>query len=177
MLVDAAGQRFVAPINHFIASEPKRSERSVLAAVQPFPRNDGKPARLMNEKVESLTVPVIEEELKLGRETVETGRVRVRTVPEERLETVSSPLLRTEVLVERIPMEEEADGVPPVRDEGETIVVPVVEERLVKKLFLVEEVRLSRRASAQDVDQQIKLRSQRVSVEREESSGAQQSKE
>lgn len=131
----------------------------------------------MPDKVDSVSIPVVEEELKLGREAVETGRVEVRTVPEERTETVTQALLKTDVLVERVPREEEIDAIPPVRDEGDTIVVPVVEERLVKKLFLIEEVRLSRRASTEDFDQQIKLRSQRVVVERQESSGEPSTKE
>jgi uncharacterized protein (TIGR02271 family) len=125
----------------------------------------------MSDEVETVSIPVIEEELKLGRETVETGRVRVRTEPQQRTERISEPLLKTEALIERVPRDEEVETVPPVRQEGDTIVVPVVEERLVKKLFLVEEVRLSRRASTEQIDREIKLRSQRVVVEREESSG------
>lgn len=125
----------------------------------------------MAEEVETATIPVVEEQLTLGRETVESGVVRVRTVPEERIEAVTEPILRTEVVIERVPKDEEIQAVPAVREEEETIIVPVVQERLVRKLFLVEEVRLSRRASREDIDQQIKLRSQRVVVEREESSG------
>jgi stress response protein YsnF len=125
----------------------------------------------MSTEVESVSIPVIEEELKLDRESVETGRVRVRTVPEEHTEKITESLLRTDVLIERVPKDERIDAIPPVREEGDTVVVSVVEERLVKKLFLVEEVRLSRRASNQDIEQPVKLRSQHVVVEREESSG------
>jgi stress response protein YsnF len=125
----------------------------------------------MRTKVESVSIPVIEEELKLDREAVQTGRVRVHTTPEERIETVSESLLRTEVRIERVQKNEEIDAIPPLRDEGDTVVVPVVEERLVRKLFLVEEVRLKRRVATEEINQQIKLRSQRVDVERTESSG------
>ena len=131
----------------------------------------------MSSKVDSVSIPVIEEELRLGRETVETGKVQVHTVPQERTETVTQALLRTDVTVERVPKDVEIDSIPSVRDEGDTIVVPVVEERLVRKLFLVEEVRLVRRASTEDIDQQITLRSQQVVVEREESSGDPSTKE
>jgi uncharacterized protein (TIGR02271 family) len=131
----------------------------------------------MRTKVDSVSIAVVEEELKLGRETVETGRMRVRTETDEHTERVSEPLLRTEVLVERIRKDEEIDSIPPVREEENAVVVPVVEERLVKRLFLVEEVRLSRQACSDDIEQQIKLRSQRVVVEREESGGEPVSKE
>lgn len=125
----------------------------------------------MSDEVEAASIPVVEEELKIDRREVETGRVRVRTVPEEQTRVVSDRLLRTDVTVERVPKDEEIDAVPPVRDEGETVVVPVVEERLVKRLFLVEEVRLTRRASTEEFEQPVQLRSERVVVEREPSGG------
>lgn len=128
----------------------------------------------MGSELETVTIPVVEEELKLGRETVETGRLQVRTVPEERTETIRAPLLRNQVDVERVPFDQEVTQLPPIREEGETTVIPVVEERLVKRLFLIEEVRLSRRQSTEQVEQKIKLRSQHVVVEREESSGTNQ---
>jgi stress response protein YsnF len=125
----------------------------------------------MSDEVEAASIPVVEEELKIDRREVETGRVRVRTVPEEQTRVVSDRLLRTDVTVERVPKDEEIDAVPPVRDEGETVVVPVIEERLVKRLFLVEEVRLTRRASTEEFEQPVQLRSERVVVEREPSGG------
>lgn len=125
----------------------------------------------MSDEVEAASIPVVEEELKIDRREVETGRVRVRTVPEEQTRVVSDRLLRTDVTVERVPKDEEIDAVPPVRDEGETVVVPVIEERLVKRLFLVEEVRLTRRASTEEFEQPVQLRSERVVVEREQSGG------
>jgi stress response protein YsnF len=125
----------------------------------------------MSDEVEAASIPVVEEELKIDRREVETGRVRVRTVPEEQTCVVSDRLLRTDVTVERVPKDEEIDAVPPVRDEGETVVVPVIEERLVKRLFLVEEVRLTRRASTEEFEQPVQLRSERVVVEREQSGG------
>lgn len=127
----------------------------------------------MSTEVDSVSIPVVREELKLGTEVVETGKVRVRTVSEEHSEQITEPLLRTEVVVERTAFDREIDALPEIRQEGDSIIIPVVEERLVKRLFLVEEVRLVRRASAEDVDQEIKLRSQHVVVEREESGGGQ----
>ena len=47
----------------------------------------------MSSKVESVSIPVVEEEVRLRREPVETGRVRVRAVAEERTETASEALL------------------------------------------------------------------------------------
>jgi uncharacterized protein (TIGR02271 family) len=116
---------------------------------------------------ESVSIPVVEEELKLERKAFDTGLVRVRTVANERTEMVSEPLSRTHVVVDRVPLDREIDALPPMREDGDTIIVPVVEERLVKRLFLVEEVRVSRKASEADVQQPVTLRSQQVIVERE----------
>jgi stress response protein YsnF len=131
----------------------------------------------MSNEVEAASIPVVEEELTVDRREVETGRVRVRTIPEERTVVASERLLRTDVVVEHVPVDREIDQAPPVREEGETIIVPVIEERLVKRLFLVEEVRLTRRASTEQFDQPVQLRSQRVSIEREQSGGGADHKE
>ena len=120
----------------------------------------------MSKEVDPVSIPVVEEELKLGRREVETGRVRVRTIPEERTEMVSETLQHSEAEVERVFINREISELPTVREEGNTVVVPVIEERLVKRLFLVEEVRLTRQVVSERIEQPVKLRSQRVVVER-----------
>lgn len=125
----------------------------------------------MEKKVDTVAIPVIEEELTLQRREVETGRVRVRTVTEERVESASDRLLHSDVEVERVSIGREVDQLPTIREEGELLIVPVVEERLVKRLFLVEEVHVRRRVTAEEFEHPVKLRSQRVVVERQEGSG------
>ena len=127
--------------------------------------------KLMDEKTGSVAIPVVEEELRIGRREVETGRIRVRTVTEERTETASDRLLHTDVEVDRIPINREIDQLPTIREEGDEMIVPIVEERLVKRLFLVEEVRLRRRVTEEQFEHPVTLRSQRVVVERQEGSG------
>ena len=127
--------------------------------------------KLMDEKTGSVAIPVVEEELRIGRREVETGRIRVRTVTEERTETASDRLLHTDVEVDRVPINREIDQLPTIREEGDEMIVPIVEERLVKRLFLVEEVRLRRRVTEEQFEHPVTLRSQRVVVERQEGSG------
>jgi stress response protein YsnF len=131
----------------------------------------------MSEEVEAASIPVVEEELKVDRREVQTGRVRVRTVPEEHTVVASERLVRTDVAIEHVPIDEEIGAVPEVREDGETVVIPVVEERLVKRLFLGEEVRLTRRASTEQFEQPVQLRAQRVAIEREQSGGGAEHKE
>jgi stress response protein YsnF len=125
----------------------------------------------MDEKIGTVAIPVVEEELQIGRREVETGRVRVRTVTEERTETASDRLLHSDVEVERVAVNRAIDELPTIREEGDVMIVPVIEERLVKRLFLVEEVHIRRRVTAEQFEHPVKLRSQRVVVDRQQSGG------
>lgn len=127
-----------------------------------------------DDKVEQVRVPVIEEEATIGKRRVETGRVRVRTVPREREELVEEALESVEVDVERVPIGREIDAAPDVREEGDTLVIPVVEERLViqKRLFLREEIHVHRRRTVSQYRQNVTLRSQEVVVDRQDTAAA-----
>ena len=119
-------------------------------------------------QTENISVPVIEEELEVGKRRVEGDRVSVRTVSRERTELVEQPLESTEVEIERIAIDREIDTVPDVRNDGDTMIIPVVEERLVveKRLFLREEIHVHRRRVVTQFRQNVTLRSQEVVVER-----------
>jgi len=119
----------------------------------------------MTDKPERLVIPVVEERLNVQRREVETGRVRVSTVPEERTEQVSELLRHSEAQIERTVVNREIEEVPPIREEGDTLIVPVIEERLVKRLFLVEEIRVTREVITERLEAPVTLRSQRVVIE------------
>ncbi len=118
-------------------------------------------------------IPLVEERVSVTRREVETGRVRVRTHVDERIEVIRQELARDEVEIERVPMNRHVTRMPEIREEKGVTIVPVVEEVLVieKKLMLVEEIRLSRKRSYEKFEKPITLRSQRAEVEREELSG------
>ena len=113
-------------------------------------------------------IPVIAEELQVGRRSVETGRVRVTKLVREQQETVDEPVLAEEVVVERIPINRVVDTAPQPRQEGDTLVFPVLEEVLVveRRLMLKEEVRISKRVSETRQPQTVTLRSEDVKIER-----------
>jgi stress response protein YsnF len=127
----------------------------------------------MNDEQSQVAIPLLEERLITGKREVETGRVRVRTVIDEHETIVRDTLARGSVEVERVPMHVEVSEVPQPREEGDVLIVPVVQEVLVveKKLILTEELRLHRKTSTEDYAQPVTLRSQRAVVEREETSG------
>jgi uncharacterized protein (TIGR02271 family) len=110
-----------------------------------------------------VVVPVVAEELRVGKRTVETGRVRITKRVREHEEVIDRPLLKTNVVVQRVPINQYVKEAPPVREEGDTLIVPMVEEVIVveKRLILREELRITK--------QQVETRDpQRVTVRRDE---------
>ncbi len=59
------------------------------------------------------TIPVREDELVAGKRTQETGRVQAQKGVEELEQTVSAPVTREEVRVERVPVDREASDLGP----------------------------------------------------------------
>lgn len=116
-----------------------------------------------------IVLPVVAEELRVGKRMVETGVVRVRKLVREHEETVEQPLTREEVQIERVPIGRVVDVTPEPRNEGDTLVIPVLEEVLVveKRVMLKEEVRVTWRQVEERVPQRVVLRSEEIVVERD----------
>jgi uncharacterized protein (TIGR02271 family) len=116
----------------------------------------------------AVVVPVVEEELRVGKRVVETGRVRVSKHVSEREELVDEPLVREEYDVERVPVNVYVDEPVGPRQEGDTLVVPVLEEVLVveKRLLVREELRITRRQTEGRETRSVTLLSEEISVER-----------
>lgn len=138
------------------------------------PDNDfraGDPAlqpKNLGAETERVVVPVIEERIQIGKEIVETGRVRIAKTVREEEQTVDIPLLSEEFNVERVAVNEYIDAAPAVRYEGDTTIFPVVKEVLVieKKLVLVEEVHITKRQVTITDTQQVTVRKEDITVER-----------
>ncbi|HEY0626219.1 MAG TPA: DUF2382 domain-containing protein [Allosphingosinicella sp.] len=114
------------------------------------------------------TIPLLEEQLVVGKKEVESGRIRILVDVDEREERVVQDLVRDEVEIERVARNERVSEMPHVRLEGDVTVIPVVEEVLVveKALMLVEEVRVRRRPGVERREIPVRLRTERASVER-----------
>jgi uncharacterized protein (TIGR02271 family) len=122
----------------------------------------------LTREPDTATIPIAEERAVVEKRRVVTGRVRVRTVTAEEQALVPAVLEGESVDIERIPVDHENDAVPPVRTEGDTTIVPVVEEILVveKRLVLKEEIHIRRRPTRESVEVPVTLRRQRAQVER-----------
>jgi len=124
-----------------------------------------------------LTIPVIAEELQIGKRQVETGRTRITKTVREHTETIDEPLMREEVAIEHVPINKVWDGpAPPVRYEGETLVIPLLEEVLVveKRLLLKEELRIRKRQTTVHEPQEVTLRSEEIGIQKVEPAPAAQ---
>jgi uncharacterized protein (TIGR02271 family) len=117
---------------------------------------------------ERAVIPLVAEELAVGKRTVETGRVRVVKSVREEQQTVDQPLMAEQVEVERVAVNRVVDGPVEVRHEGDVMVVPVLEEVLVveKRLMLREELRITRRRTETRQPQTVTLRKEEATIER-----------
>jgi uncharacterized protein (TIGR02271 family) len=119
---------------------------------------------------EVATIPLAEERLEVGKREVESARVRVRVAVDALEERIPAELSRDEVEVRRVPRNVAVTELPAVRTEGETMIIPVVEEQLVveKRMVLVEEIHVLRRTVTERRDIPVTLRAERAEIERSE---------
>ena len=114
-------------------------------------------------------IPVIEEQLIVDKRVVEKGRVRISKKVRETDETVNIPLVQENVQVERVPINQFiAEPPPPVRYEGNVMIIPVLREVVIveKRLVLVEELRVTKQQTQTQETQKIRLRKEEVNVKR-----------
>jgi uncharacterized protein (TIGR02271 family) len=128
---------------------------------------------MTEERDAPAVIPVIEEELVVGAREVRTGTVRVSKQVEEVRKIVTAPAVRDVVEVNRIPVNRVVDAIPPMREEGDILVIPVVEEELViqKRLVLKEEIHIRRTRATQRISKEVMLDRERATVERLDADG------
>ncbi|MFL5759166.1 MAG: YsnF/AvaK domain-containing protein [Thermomicrobiales bacterium] len=114
-----------------------------------------------------ITIAVHEEELTPVTRDVHLGDVVIHKRVEERPYQTTVDLSRDEVWVEHVAVDREVDTAPEPRYEGDTLIIPVVEEMLVteKRLLLREEVRITRRQRTEQAEIRDVLRREIVDVE------------
>lgn len=113
-------------------------------------------------------IPRVEETFDVDKQRIVTGRVRVTTSSETVNEIAEATLAGETVDITRERIDREVADVPQMRVEGDVTIIPVVEEIVVveKRLVLVEEIRIRRIATSDDVQIPVTLRRQRAVVER-----------
>lgn len=126
-----------------------------------------------------VTLPVHREELQVGTREVDTGRgVRVHKRVAERPQHIEQLLWRDELDVQHVAVGTvvSAEDLPSARYEGDTLIVPVLEEVLVveKRYRIKEELHITRTRREHHHAETVTLKSEDISVEWfDESSGTQ----
>ena len=111
-------------------------------------------------------IDVIEERLRIGKRRVESGGVRVSTVPETVTEAVRLALRQQQAAVDRVRVDRVVETAPEPRLEGDTVVIPIVEERVVTQLVVTEEIRVRLTETTREEARDVPLRRDRVVIDR-----------
>lgn len=115
-------------------------------------------------------IPVIEEYAVVQKEIIETGKVRVRKTVEEDKAIVNLPIINETYDITRVPVNGQVsdEPPPPMRYEGDTMVIPVVKETtvMVKRYEVVEEVRITKKITETPLMQEITLKRESIHIER-----------
>ena len=119
-------------------------------------------------------IPLVEERAVILKRKKLTGGLRVRTVVRESEEVIDQPLTTDEIEVERVPVDRWVEAPVPIRQEGETTIITLLEEVVVveKRLRATEEVRITRRRTTRQAAQHVTLRREEAVVERLDAAGS-----
>ncbi len=124
----------------------------------------------LNAAPDDLAIPLHSEEVSVKRYQVPgtTARVHVSTREQERL--ISEDLTHERVEIERVPIGRVIETIPPVREDGDTTIMSVVEETIVveRRLVLKEEVHIRRFRTTEHHRETVMVREQNALITRVE---------
>jgi len=117
---------------------------------------------------ELTVIPILEESAVVTKRVVDKGGVRITKLVREREEIVDELLRQERVTVERVAINQPVDHTPTVRREGDTLVIPILEEVVVveKRLMLKEEVRVTMQQTSRRQPQSVTVRREEAVIER-----------
>jgi stress response protein YsnF len=117
---------------------------------------------------DEIVVPLRAEELVVSRRKVEGDVVRVATVTREREQQIDEELRHDRVEITRVPIGRRVDSAPPVREEGDVTIMPVLEEIVVveRQLILKEEIHIRHVRTTERHQETVVLREQDAVITR-----------
>lgn len=123
--------------------------------------------QVLETDTQEVIIPVIAEELVVLTMEKDTGGVRAVKTVRETEQIVDEPLLREQVTVERKTIKRMLDVPALVRQEGDTLIIPVMEEVLVVKrhFLLKEEIHIRKVQTQVHEPQSFIVRSEEVKLE------------
>ena len=120
----------------------------------------------INEDVDSVKIPVIEEKISYRTERRPVGKVRLTKQVHHETVTVDESVTTETAEVQRMPMDRFVDEVPTIRQEEDVTIIPVVEEVIVKRLRLVEEIHIRKTRQTKHDAREVSLRKETVDIQR-----------
>ena len=126
--------------------------------------SDSLPAHLFDGEVPRLHA----ERLDVKRHVHETGRVSVATITRTQQQALDELLTREHVEIEHVEIGCMIDEMPGIREEGDSLIIPVVEEVaiVVRRLRLTKEIRITRVRGVRHHQEVVELRRQEAVVRR-----------
>jgi uncharacterized protein (TIGR02271 family) len=134
-----------------------------------------KPDQRNPVKAESKTIPVVEENLRIDKQVIDTGSVNLAKEVEEKNVVVEGMVTHDHITIERVKVNKPVQTAPPpVRYEGDRMIVSVVKEEIVveKRLVLVEELHITKEKVKDKTEQPVTLRKEKVFIERNSDQGS-----
>ena len=112
--------------------------------------------------------PLYAEDLTVSKRQIAGDMVQVGTVTRENESFVDETLNHERVQIDRIPVGRQVDAVPPIRQEGDTTILSVVEETVVveRRLILTEEIHIRRLHVSERHQEAVILRKQEAVITR-----------
>ena len=119
-------------------------------------------------KRQEVVIPVVRETARVTKRAVTRGTVRVSKVVSEHEEIVDTSTVEEEIEIERVARDVVLKKPAKPRREGDTLIVPVMEEITVveKRLILREELYIRRKKVKHPKSEKVRLRREQVNVER-----------
>ena len=119
------------------------------------------------DKKTDTTIPIVKEYITVDKEVHET-KIEVSKRVSEETKTLNIPLVHEGYEVKHVTVNKIVDEPPPVRNEGDTVIIPVVREVVIvqKKYEVVEEIHMIKQKTTIPHIQEITLLKEEVQIKR-----------
>ena len=123
--------------------------------------------------IQDRVIPVLQETATIAKRLVTSDQAQVRITVSEHDQAIDALLMRQDLAITRVPVDKVVTEPPPVRREGDTLIVPVLEEVLVteKRLVLREELHVRIQETTRTETQVVRLRREHADITRTHTPG------
>jgi stress response protein YsnF len=118
------------------------------------------------KKKEEIVIPVVRETARVVKRAVDRGSVQVSKIVTEHEELVDTSTVEDEIEIEHVARDQWLDKPAEPRREGDTLIIPIMEEVTVieKRILLREELHIRTRKVKKPATEKVKLRKEEVRV-------------